>query len=92
MNNLLTFLHYIQVCRSYGFYERFCPFIYTLEGEPIGDGADFIEHVRLRYCRASVQVVKEHQDNRAKDNLKKIEDLMRQRKQGMTLAEKITSH
>jgi hypothetical protein len=63
-----------------------------LEGEPIGDGADFIEHVRSRYCRASIQVVKEHQDNRAKDNLKKIEDLMRQRKQGMTLGEKITSH
>lgn len=54
----------IQVCRSYGFYERYCPFIYTLEGEPIGDGADFIEHVRNRYCRASVSIVKEHQDNR----------------------------
>lgn len=37
-------------------------------------------------------MVKEHQDNRARDNLKKIEDLMRQRRQGMTLGEKITSH
>lgn len=42
------------VCRAYGFYERTCPFIYTLEGEPIGDGADFIEHVRSNYCRTSV--------------------------------------
>ena len=47
-----------QVCRSYGFYDRSCPFIYTLEGEHIGDGADFIEHVRNRYCRASIQMEK----------------------------------
>lgn len=82
----------LQVCRSYGFYERYCPFIFTIEGEPIGDGSDFIEHVRQNYCRASVQMLKEHQDNRTKDNLKQIEDLMRRRKQGMTLGEKITHH
>ena len=48
-----------QLCRSYGFYTRSCPFIFTLEGEPIGDGADFVEHVRLRYCRAAVNMSKE---------------------------------
>ena len=80
------------MCRSYGFYERYCPFIFTLEGEPIGDGADFIEHVRDRYCRATNQMTKENQDNRQRDNLKQIEDLMRLRKQGLTLGEKITSH
>jgi len=47
------------VCRAYGFYERMCPFIYTLEGEFIGDGADFIEHVRNNYCRASIRLEKE---------------------------------
>ena len=48
------------MCRSYGFYERTCPFVYTLEGEMIGDGADFIEHVRQNYCRTSINLVKEH--------------------------------
>jgi len=48
------------VCRSYGFYRRLQgPFVYTLEGKLIGDGAEFIEHIRARYCRASVQISKE---------------------------------
>ena len=37
-------------------------------------------------------MIKEHQDNRQKDNLRQIEELMRRRKQGMTLGEKIESH
>jgi len=49
-----------SVCRSYGFYERSCPFIYTLEGMLIGDGAEFIEHVRTNYCHATISMVKEH--------------------------------
>ena len=87
---LLTMHFFVtQLCRSYGFYTRSCPFIFTLEGEPIGDGADFVEHVRLRYCRAAVNMTKEQQDSRARDNLEKIEELMRRRKHGLTLAEKI---
>jgi len=74
-----------SVCSSYGFYHRSCPFVYTLEGELIGDGAEFIEHVRSRYCRASIQIFKEHQDVRSKNNLKQIEELMRARKHGHTL-------
>mmetsp|Transcript_34344 Transcript_34344/g.42396 ORF Transcript_34344/g.42396 Transcript_34344/m.42396 type:complete len:213 (-) Transcript_34344:1407-2045(-) len=81
-----------SVCRSYGFYTRSCPFIFTLEGEPIGDGAEFVEHVRARYCRASVTMTKESQDTRARDNLEKIDELMRRRKHGLTLAEKIEKH
>ena len=77
----------VQVCRSYGFYERSCPFIYTLEGEPIGDGSDFIEHVRTRYCRSNISMVKEHQENRQKDNMMKIEEEVRKREKGPTLAE-----
>ena len=80
------------MCRSYGFYERTCPFIYTLEGQLIGDGAEFIEHVRKNYDRASIQILKEHQENRSKENIKQIEELMRKRKQGLTLGEKITRH
>ena len=66
--------------------------MFTLEGEPIGDGADFVEHVRQRYCRAAVTMTKESQDTRARDNLEKIEELMRRRKHGLTLAEKIDKH
>ena len=82
----------MQVCRSYGFYERSCPFVYTIEGELIGDGAEFIEHVRNRYCRASIQIFKEHQENRQRDNLAQIEELLRERKHGKTLKQKIDAH
>ena len=58
----------------------------------IGDGADFIEHVRQNYCRTSVTLIKERQDARSRDNIKKIEELMRKRKHGLTLGEKITTH
>ena len=68
-DQLNQYVSYLQVCRSYGFYRRYCPFVYTLEGELIGDGAMFIEHIRARYCRASVQIFKENQDDRQKDNL-----------------------
>jgi len=37
-------------------------------------------------------LIKEHQDSRAKENIKTIEELMRKRKHGMTLGEKITAH
>jgi len=36
-------------CRSFGFYEKTCPLVYTIEGKLIGDGASFVEHVRERY-------------------------------------------
>ena len=60
-----------------------------MEGTYIGDGSDFIEHVRQRYCSANISMIKEHQENRQKDNIMKIEDEMRKRQQGLTLAEKI---
>ena len=71
---------------------RCCPFIFTLEGEPIGDGANFVEHVRARYCRASIQADKESQDSRAKANRDMIDELLRNRKHGLTMSEKIEKH
>ena len=47
-----------SVCRSYGFVNKTCPLIYTLEGTLIGDGKDFVHHVRERYGK-SVVVEKE---------------------------------
>jgi len=38
-----------STCRSFGFYEKTCPIVYTIEGTLIGDGANFVEHVRERY-------------------------------------------
>ena len=37
-------------------------------------------------------MLKEHQDNRARENLKQIEELIRARKHGLTLAQKVTNH
>lgn len=38
-----------SVCRSYGFDRMSCPLVYTLEGTPIGDGRNFIDHVKERF-------------------------------------------
>ena len=80
------------MCRSYGFYERSCPFIYTLEGESIGDGSDFVEHVRTRYCRANVNIEQETVKKRTQENIRMIEEQMRKIREGMTLQEKIAEH
>lgn len=79
------------MCRSYGFYERHCPFVYTLQGDLIGDGSDFLEHVRNNYCRASITPTTEQAENRKRANMKQIEELMR-RRVGLTLEEKIIEH
>ena len=78
-----------QVCRAYGFYEQFCPFIYTLEGELIGDGADFMEHVRQSYARTQITMDRQQVDEIRKHNLETINDQMRKREEGMNLKEKI---
>ena len=85
------FIYLFQVCRSYGFYERHCPFVYTLQGDLIGDGSDFLEHVRNNYCRASITPTTEQAENRKRANMKQIEELMR-RRVGLTLEEKISEH
>ena len=35
-----------SVCRTYGFEEKKCPIVYTIEGVLIGDGNAFIEHIK----------------------------------------------
>ena len=81
-----------QVCRAYGFYQRSCPFVYTIEGELIGDGPEFEEHVRNAYNRAHVQISEVQQADRARGNLRDIEEKMRFRKHGETLGQNITSY
>tara|TARA_B110000285_G_C15094788_1_gene601274 strand:+ start:106 stop:381 length:276 start_codon:yes stop_codon:yes gene_type:complete len=38
-----------SVCRTYGFDEKKCPIVYTLEGVLIGDGNAFIEEIKNKY-------------------------------------------
>jgi len=77
-----------STCRSFGFYERPCPIVFTLEGTLIGDGANFVEHVRDRYGKV-MSMTKEAQKRRTNDNVNKINDEMRKRDKGLTLSEKI---
>ena len=57
----------------------------------IGDGSDFLEHVRNNYCRATITPTTEQTENRKRANIRQIEELMR-RRVGLTLEEKITEH
>ena len=77
----------MQICRSYGFYERSCPIIYTLEGTCIGDGTAFVEHVKNTYNEKLRENGQQCQA-RTKENVQKIQEEMRKKK-GMTLKEKI---
>jgi hypothetical protein len=39
-----------SVCKCYGFDDyKLCPIVYSLEGELIGDGKAFIDHIKARY-------------------------------------------
>jgi hypothetical protein len=74
--------------RSYGFDEKPCPLVYTLEGKKIGDGAMFVEHVRANYGKV-LGMTKETQKKRTHENMQKINDEMRKKEQGLTTGEKI---
>ena len=67
-----------QTCRSFGFYERTCPIVFTIEGDLIGDGASFVEHVRDRYGKV-LGMAKESQKRRTNDNINKINEEMRKK-------------
>ena len=65
-------------CRSYGFYEKTCPLVYTIEGTLIGDGASFVEHVRERFGKV-LGMTKEQQKKRTHDNMTLINEELRKR-------------
>ena len=54
----------------------------------IGDGANFVEHVRDRYGKV-LGMTKENQKRRTNENVNKINDEMRKKDKGLTLSEKI---
>ena len=77
-----------SVCRTYGFTNKTCPIIYTLEGTLIGDGKDFVHHVRERYGR-SIVVEKDTLKARVALNEEQNYERMKKKKDGETLGEKI---
>ena len=62
--------------RTYGFDKFPNPICYTLEGDFIGDGADFLEHIRKRYNKSD-NYSSELTRNRTKMNEEENEDRMR---------------
>ena len=80
-----------SVCRSYGFAKKTCPLVYTLEGTLIGDGRNFVDHVRERYNK-TLTITKENQKNRSKINIEENDERMRKKRDGDTLGVKIINH
>ena len=76
-----------SVCRTYGFEKKCCPLVYTLEGTLIGDGAEFITHIKEKYGIA-LTITKESLKQRQKLNIVETEERMR-KLAGQTLGEKI---
>jgi len=57
----------------------------------IGDGANFVEHVRDRYGKV-LGMTKENQKRRTTENMSKINEERRKLTDGFTLGEKIEKH
>ena len=77
-----------SVCRTYGFTKKTCPIVYTLEGNLIGDGKDFVLYAKERYGR-SVQIEKDSLKARVALNEEQNFDRMKKLREGETLGEKI---
>ena len=63
--------------------------MYTLEGRLVGDGASFVEEVREKFGKV-LGMTKETQKKRTHENMMMINEEMRKKSEGHTLAEKIT--
>jgi hypothetical protein len=79
------------VCRSYGFDKKTCPIVYTLEGTLIGDGRDFVDHVRDRFAK-SLTITKEAARARIKLTSEENDKRMNKAKNGETLGERIENY
>lgn len=80
-----------SVCRTYGFEEKKCPIVYTLEGDLIGDGNNFIDHIKDRY-KINIQMNKDELKNRTKLNVEKVSERIRKMTTGDTLGENIETY
>lgn len=75
------------VVRSYGFDYKSDPLIYTLQGDLIGDGERFIDHLRQKY-NVHLTLTKETLKNLTRKNIYDNEEKMRLRT-GRTFGEQI---
>jgi len=57
----------------------------------IGDGANFVEHVRERFGKV-LGMTKENQKKRTQENMNQINEEMRRKNEGLNLTEKIAHH
>ena len=77
-----------SICRSYGFTQEPNPIVYTIEGNFIGDGADFLEQVRTRYQK-SLQLTGDQTRKRVQINVDGNEERMLKASNKETLQQKI---
>lgn len=75
-------------CRSYGFENKFCPIIYTIEGKLIGDGKAFQDHIIQRFNKA-VPFNKDAVKVRNRQTQELNDELMRKKRDGDTISIKI---
>ena len=77
------------VCRSYGFEQKSCPIVYTLEGTLIGTGVQFLEHIKEKYNLTMQTLTKESLKSRQQLNIDENDERMRLKHKGQTLGERI---
>lgn len=77
-----------DVCTSYGFDLKFCPLVYTLQGDLVCEGSRFGEHLKEKY-NISYNLSKDAIKNRQKENIAENELKMKERMEP-TFAEVVT--
>lgn len=73
---------------SYGFKRKWCPIVFTVEGDLIGDVGEFYDYSQNKYGKV-YRVSKDTLDLRARSNAKAVNEQVRRRDKGPNIIEKI---
>lgn len=73
---------------SFGFKRKWCPIVFTVEGELIGDVGEFYDYAQTRFGKV-YRVSKDTLNLRAKNNTRMVNEEVRRRDKGPNIIEKI---
>ena len=78
----------ISLKQSYGFKRKWCPIVFTVEGELIGDVSEFYDYAQIKFGKV-YRVSKDTLNLRAKNNVRAVNEEVRRRDKGPNIVEKI---
>ena len=77
-----------NLVETYGFNKKWCPIVFTLEGQLIGDVSEFYDYSQAKFGKV-YRVSKDTLNLRAKNNARMVNEEVRRRDKGPNIIEKI---